>query len=317
MRSNPALLNEETAWNSPNQAAFAGSPNRARKADVSTSHPATSHAIANRITSRSTGRTDPRSRTPSDSWASIRLCSALPRPTTNSSRSVEKLMNPRPPSWMRASTTTCPNGLQYVPVSTTTRPVTHTAETAVNSAVTGPVQAPEALEMGSIRTTVPRAMRTRNPVTSATPGRGRPRTRDRRAVPSRSMRRVYGPLASGVNDSRAGRRHTLSNAAIEAAAHRGPPWTSERSSNARGGAIMTPSPGSSTRALARLDAAARLILRDPELARDAVQETLIRAWRDLPGLRDPDRFDAWLHRLTVNACSTSPGAGDGARSRSS
>jgi len=55
-------------------------------------------------------------------------------------------------------------------------------------------------------------------------------------------------------------------------------------------------------AIARLDAAARLILRDPELARDAVQETLIRAWRDLPGLRDPDRFDAWLYRLTSNAC---------------
>jgi RNA polymerase sigma-70 factor (ECF subfamily) len=55
-------------------------------------------------------------------------------------------------------------------------------------------------------------------------------------------------------------------------------------------------------AIARLDAAARLILRDPELAQDAVQEALIRAWRDLPGLRDPDRFAAWLHRLTVNAC---------------
>ena len=54
--------------------------------------------------------------------------------------------------------------------------------------------------------------------------------------------------------------------------------------------------------IARLDTAARLILRDPELARDAVQESLIRAWRDLPGLRDPDRFDAWLHRITVNAC---------------
>jgi RNA polymerase sigma-70 factor (ECF subfamily) len=54
--------------------------------------------------------------------------------------------------------------------------------------------------------------------------------------------------------------------------------------------------------IARLDAAARLIVRDPELARDAVQETLIRVWRDLPGLRDPDRFDAWLHRLVVNAC---------------
>lgn len=52
----------------------------------------------------------------------------------------------------------------------------------------------------------------------------------------------------------------------------------------------------------RLDRTARLILRDPELARDAVQEALIRAWRDLPELRDPDRFDAWLHRLTVNSC---------------
>jgi RNA polymerase sigma-70 factor (ECF subfamily) len=54
--------------------------------------------------------------------------------------------------------------------------------------------------------------------------------------------------------------------------------------------------------IARLEAAARLILRDPELARDVVQEAYIRAWRDLPGLRDPDRFDAWLHRLAVN-CS--------------
>ena len=55
-------------------------------------------------------------------------------------------------------------------------------------------------------------------------------------------------------------------------------------------------------AVVRLDRAARLILRDPELARDAVQEGLIRAWRDLPKLRDPDRFEAWLHRLTVNSC---------------
>ena len=55
-------------------------------------------------------------------------------------------------------------------------------------------------------------------------------------------------------------------------------------------------------AVARLDTAARLILRDPELARDAVQDGLFRAWRDLRSLRDPDRFDAWIHRLTVNAC---------------
>ncbi len=54
--------------------------------------------------------------------------------------------------------------------------------------------------------------------------------------------------------------------------------------------------------IARLEAVARLIVRDYDLARDAVQDAYIRAWRDLPGLRDPEKFEAWLHRLTVNAC---------------
>jgi DNA-directed RNA polymerase specialized sigma24 family protein len=44
---------------------------------------------------------------------------------------------------------------------------------------------------------------------------------------------------------------------------------------------------------------ARLILRDFDSAEDAVQEALVRCWRDLPGLRDPDRFDAWLNRLLL------------------
>ncbi|HEX6868994.1 MAG TPA: RNA polymerase sigma factor [Candidatus Limnocylindrales bacterium] len=55
-------------------------------------------------------------------------------------------------------------------------------------------------------------------------------------------------------------------------------------------------------AISRLDGAAWLILRDPDTAKDAVQNALVRAWRDLPTLRDPDRFDAWLHRLLVHAC---------------
>ena len=55
-------------------------------------------------------------------------------------------------------------------------------------------------------------------------------------------------------------------------------------------------------AISRLDGAAWLILRDPEQAKDAVQNALIKAWRDLPTLRDPDSFDAWLHRLVVRAC---------------
>jgi RNA polymerase sigma-70 factor (ECF subfamily) len=53
----------------------------------------------------------------------------------------------------------------------------------------------------------------------------------------------------------------------------------------------------------RLFPIARLILRDVDLAEDAVQEALVHAWRDLPRLRDPDRFDAWMHRLLVNACA--------------
>jgi len=52
----------------------------------------------------------------------------------------------------------------------------------------------------------------------------------------------------------------------------------------------------------RLDSAAYLILRDHELARDAVQEGFIAAWRNLPTLRDPERFEAWLRRLVVRAC---------------
>ncbi len=54
--------------------------------------------------------------------------------------------------------------------------------------------------------------------------------------------------------------------------------------------------------IGRLDRVARLVVRDAELARDALQEAYIRAWRDLPRLREPERFDAWLHRLTINAC---------------
>ena len=53
----------------------------------------------------------------------------------------------------------------------------------------------------------------------------------------------------------------------------------------------------------RLYAVARLVLRDTSLAEDAVQEALVRAWQQLPSLRDPDRFDAWLYRLVVNACA--------------
>jgi RNA polymerase sigma-70 factor (ECF subfamily) len=55
-------------------------------------------------------------------------------------------------------------------------------------------------------------------------------------------------------------------------------------------------------AITHLLAVARLILRDDDRAQDAVQEALVDAWLDIRGLRDPGRFDAWLHRLLVRGC---------------
>jgi RNA polymerase sigma-70 factor (ECF subfamily) len=46
----------------------------------------------------------------------------------------------------------------------------------------------------------------------------------------------------------------------------------------------------------------RRILRDLDLAEDATQQALLAIWRDLPQLRDPERFDAWSYRLLVRAC---------------
>ena len=54
--------------------------------------------------------------------------------------------------------------------------------------------------------------------------------------------------------------------------------------------------------IGRLYVIARLILRDEAKAEDATQEALVAAWRHIAGLRDPDRFEAWLHRLLVRSC---------------
>ncbi|HEV8403947.1 MAG TPA: RNA polymerase sigma factor [Candidatus Limnocylindrales bacterium] len=55
-------------------------------------------------------------------------------------------------------------------------------------------------------------------------------------------------------------------------------------------------------AVDRLHLTARLILRSDDLASDAVQEALLAAWLHIRAVRDPERFDAWLHRLLVHAC---------------
>jgi RNA polymerase sigma factor (sigma-70 family) len=44
------------------------------------------------------------------------------------------------------------------------------------------------------------------------------------------------------------------------------------------------------------------LLRDAHLAEDAVQTALVVAWRELRTLRDPDRFEPWLHQILTNEC---------------
>jgi RNA polymerase sigma-70 factor (ECF subfamily) len=52
----------------------------------------------------------------------------------------------------------------------------------------------------------------------------------------------------------------------------------------------------------RLFSIARRILHDVDRAEDALQDALVIAWRDLPDLRDPDRFDFWIQRVLANMC---------------
>ena len=75
-------------------------------------------------------------------------------------------MKPRPPTWTSPTITACPKPLQWVPVSTTARPVTVTAEVAVNAAASGEVGAPGWVAHGSISSSVPVEMTIRNPDTT-------------------------------------------------------------------------------------------------------------------------------------------------------
>jgi RNA polymerase sigma-70 factor (ECF subfamily) len=49
----------------------------------------------------------------------------------------------------------------------------------------------------------------------------------------------------------------------------------------------------------RLFAVAIRVTRDRHRAEDALQQALIAVWKELPRLRDPERFEAWTYRLIV------------------
>ncbi|HEX5823348.1 MAG TPA: sigma factor, partial [Candidatus Limnocylindrales bacterium] len=57
----------------------------------------------------------------------------------------------------------------------------------------------------------------------------------------------------------------------------------------------------------RLYVIANRILRHTGLAEDAAQQSLVAIWRELPSLRDPDRFEAWATRIVVNECGPTVG----------
>ncbi len=86
-------------------------------------------------------------------------------------------MMPKPPSWMSARITTCPKGLQWLAVSSTTSPVTQVALVAVKRASMNLVPCPSAEAIGSMSSPVPTLMRTMNRPSRVTAGGGALRIR--------------------------------------------------------------------------------------------------------------------------------------------
>jgi RNA polymerase sigma-70 factor (ECF subfamily) len=53
----------------------------------------------------------------------------------------------------------------------------------------------------------------------------------------------------------------------------------------------------------RLYPVAFRIVRDGDLADEALQRTLVAIWKELPKLRDDDKFEAWSYRILLRFCS--------------
>ena len=132
----PALLNAETAWKTPSQSARpSDSSCETKKRVARTVAPIASNARLVRATPRSTRRTSPSARFFVSALVFRRMRNPSRRDTRSAS-SVASAMIPMPPIWIRIMITTCPNAVQWSGVFTVVRPVTQSAEVAVNSAST-------------------------------------------------------------------------------------------------------------------------------------------------------------------------------------
>lgn len=105
---------------------------------------------------------------------------------------MELVRNPRPPTWIGPRMIAWPKPLQYVPVATTTRPVTPTAKVTMKSAVSGGAHAPRAFAIGSARATAPTTISAANSETKTAAGfrAGRARATRGRTIRSASGRRA-------------------------------------------------------------------------------------------------------------------------------
>ena len=74
------------------------------------------------------------------------------------------VMKPRPPIWMRTMMTTCPKREKVTPVFTTVRPVTQTAEVAVNRASTKPRLSLSFVATGRVRSKAPSRTTAKKPM---------------------------------------------------------------------------------------------------------------------------------------------------------
>ncbi len=79
-------------------------------------------------------------------------------------------------------------------------------------------------------------------------------------------------------------------------------WWIETSSSRPVRAIVRRSPSWCTRSAIRSTRWPIGSCAIPALAEDALQNALVLAWRRLRHLREPDRFEAWIHRILVHAC---------------
>ena len=163
---NPALLNPLTDWKIPCQAASAQPHSKTcRNRTARTIPPTNWNARAVTIRLRISRSTPPICAAPTDSWKASR-CGNVIRCPTRIKMNPARVIHPSPPTRMSAQITACPAKLQYTGVSTTTSPVTVTADVAVKSASMKGVHSPVVLANGKRSSAAPKLTRNMRPATS-------------------------------------------------------------------------------------------------------------------------------------------------------